>query len=155
MAVMALGMALAGGVDFLPDTFLLKRNNKQLEDTIQAKVRADQFDTTNNQHLSFIAQTQLALRVLGFYNGRIDGVWGRASAKAKVAFESDPKFAPCTPNGGAPFDLSMPLPACLFYDAKSCVIRVRQDHDPVDHDDQDDQDDHDDPNQTMIGFGDK
>lgn len=65
---------------------------------------------TNKQQLT---QQQLVLKHLGFYYGKIDGIWGPASIEAKRMFEQDKRFKPGYPNGGLPFAEIVDLPKGL------------------------------------------
>lgn len=149
IAVMALGIALAGGVDLLPDSFLLKGSNKNLSDKILSKVdgkiqRQDHVDVSN------IVQTQVILKSLGYYQGKIDGNWGRKTINAKLAFEQSSDFSPCIPNGGLPFDLSCDLPANIEYDPerKSIFLKEMPNVVPLNFSENT-------PNTDIVGFGDK
>ena len=56
-----------------------------------------------------IVRQQQVLAHLGYYKGRIDGIWGPGTIKAKKEFESM-GFAPGVPNGGLPFASRGPYP---------------------------------------------
>ncbi len=56
-----------------------------------------------------IIRQQQVLAHLGYYKGRIDGIWGPKCIAAKKEFESM-GFAPGLPNGGLPFAARGPYP---------------------------------------------
>lgn len=58
-----------------------------------------------------LRRQQQVLKHLGYYSGKIDGIWGPATIEAKRNFESDKKFKPSYPNGGLPFAETHDLPA--------------------------------------------
>ena len=60
-----------------------------------------------------IVRQQQVLAHLGYYKGRIDGIWGPGTIKAKKEFESM-GFAPGVPNGGLPFASRGPYPKGIF-----------------------------------------
>ena len=60
-----------------------------------------------------IVRQQQVLAHLGYYKGRIDGIWGPGTIKAKKEFEAM-GFAPGVPNGGLPFASRGPYPKGIF-----------------------------------------
>lgn len=62
-----------------------------------------------------IVRQQQVLAHLGFYKGRIDGIWGPSTIAAKKAYEGQ-GFAPGIPNGGLPFQFPAKLPRGLRYE---------------------------------------
>jgi len=62
------------------------------------------------KHEALVRQQQI-LKALGYYSGKIDGIWGPASIKAMQKFESLPEFLPGHPHNGMPFHDSGPYPA--------------------------------------------
>lgn len=62
---------------------------------------------TNPEQLK---RQQLILKVLGYYSGKLDGIWGPQSIKAKQCFEADPSYVPGNPNNGLPFTNVPPYP---------------------------------------------
>ena len=60
-----------------------------------------------------IVRQQQVLAHLGYYKGRIDGIWGPGTIKAKKEFEAM-GFAPGVPNGGLPFASRGPYPKSIF-----------------------------------------
>lgn len=64
------------------------------------------------QNTQIIRQQQV-LAHLGYYKGRIDGIWGPSTIKAKKEFEAI-GFAPGVPNGGLPFAARGPYPKGVF-----------------------------------------
>ena len=63
-----------------------------------------------------LQRQQLIMQALGFYFGKIDGVWGPRSIEAKKRFEADPTFRPGIPANGMPFGDRPPYPAGVTYD---------------------------------------
>ena len=57
-----------------------------------------------------LKRQQLIMQCLGFYNGKIDGIWGPKSIDAKKRFESSPKYLPALPANGMPFAARAPFP---------------------------------------------
>lgn len=70
-----------------------------------------------------LKQQQAVLAVLGFYRGAIDGIWSAESISAKRQYEASGKFTGGIPNQGLPFDPSAPLPAPLYRDPRSGLVR--------------------------------
>ena len=64
------------------------------------------------QNAQLVRQQQV-LAHLGYYKGRIDGIWGPGTIKAKKEFESM-RFAPGVSNGGLPFTSRGPYPKGIF-----------------------------------------
>lgn len=64
------------------------------------------------QNAQIVRQQQI-LAHLGYYKGRIDGIWGPGTIKAKKEFEAM-GFAPGVPNGGLPFASRGPYPKGIF-----------------------------------------
>lgn len=62
-----------------------------------------------------IAHQQAILKHLGFYKGKVDGIWGAATITAKREFEFKREFSPAIPNNGLPFGLSDRLPKGMNY----------------------------------------
>jgi hypothetical protein len=60
-----------------------------------------------------LKRQQEILKVLGYYTGKCDGVWGPASIQAKKQFEACRNFLPGRPTFGMPFDNS-PLPKGIY-----------------------------------------
>lgn len=58
-----------------------------------------------------LERQQQILKALGFYHGKIDGIWGPKSIDAKKKFEASPSFPPGIPNNGMPFRDNGPYPA--------------------------------------------
>lgn len=53
---------------------------------------------------------QAILTKYGFYRGKIDGIWGPSTIRAKKDFEADATFRPGFPNNGMPFSDRGPYP---------------------------------------------
>lgn len=62
-----------------------------------------------------IKAQQMVLAHLGFYKGKIDGIWSTKSITAKREFEAG-NFDPCVPNGGFPFEKRGSLPMGLYWE---------------------------------------
>lgn len=60
-----------------------------------------------------LKRQQEILKALGFYHGKLDGIWGPKSIQAKKKFEGDPKFVPGIPNNGLPFASKGPYPSLI------------------------------------------
>lgn len=63
-----------------------------------------------NQFKTVIARQQQILTYLGYYSGKIDGIWGPKCIEAKKQFENLRAFVPGLPNGGLPFADQPPYP---------------------------------------------
>lgn len=61
--------------------------------------------------LKQLKRQQQLLNALGYYHGKIDGIWGPKSIAAKREFESSRDFVPGIPNNGMPFQERPPYPA--------------------------------------------
>jgi len=57
-----------------------------------------------------LQRQQMVMHVLGFYDGKLDGIWGPKSIEAKKRFEASPKFMPAIPANGMPFAGRAPFP---------------------------------------------
>ena len=73
---------------------------------------------TQPEHLK---RQQAILKKHGFYNGKIDGIWGPSSIAAKKAFEASPDFKPGYPNNGMPFKGTGPYPKGIRVGAKGML----------------------------------
>lgn len=58
---------------------------------------------------------QVVLKHLGFYKGKIDGIWSESTIAAKRNYEFKIEFSPAIPNNGLPFGLNDRLPANLVF----------------------------------------
>lgn len=67
-------------------------------------------------NVNALARQQMVLTALGYYSGKLDGIWSAKCISAKRDFECSGKFSPALPNRGLPFDPSKPLPNGLFLD---------------------------------------
>lgn len=63
-----------------------------------------------------LIRQQEIMKVLGFYHGEIEGVWGPKSIDAKKKFEASPTFSPGIPKNGMPFADHGPYPANITLD---------------------------------------
>lgn len=63
-----------------------------------------------------LQRQQIILAHLGYYRGKLDGIWGPETIKAKQDFETSGKFAPGLPNRGLPFVNTNSLPKGMFAD---------------------------------------
>lgn len=61
---------------------------------------------------------QLVLAFLGFYGGKIDGIWSDATISAMKKFEMDDRFLPAVPTIGMPFKVNCRLPKGMYWDKK-------------------------------------
>ncbi len=66
-----------------------------------------------------LARQQLIMKHLGFYNGKIDGVWSRTSIKAKREWEYSSAFKPAYPNRGLPLNPIQKLPRGVMLDPRN------------------------------------
>lgn len=66
-----------------------------------------------------LERQQLIMKHLGFYNGKLDGVWSRTSIKAKRDWEFSAKFKPAYPNRGLPLNPLQKLPSGVMIDPKN------------------------------------
>ena len=71
---------------------------------------------TGNEQL---ARQQEIMKLLGYYNGLVDGVWGPATVEAKKKWELSDKFAPGLPNMGLPLANRGPYPKGIYLDKSS------------------------------------
>lgn len=58
---------------------------------------------------------QAVLKHLGFYKGKLDGIWSAGSIEAKKKFEYTREFSPAIPTNGLPFGTAERLPKGLFF----------------------------------------
>lgn len=65
---------------------------------------------------------QAVLKHLGFYKGKVDGIWSKGSIDAKKKFEFTREFSPCIPTNGLPFGTSERLPKNLFFKREGNLI---------------------------------
>ena len=63
-----------------------------------------------------LQRQQVILAFLGYYEGKLDGIWGKDSINAKKDFEVSGKFAPGLPNRGLPFVNTDSMPKGVFSD---------------------------------------
>lgn len=49
LAIVSIGVAIASSIDILPDNWILRKNNKQIEDTVQNKVQQNVQDVIRQQ----------------------------------------------------------------------------------------------------------
>ena len=68
-----------------------------------------------------LKRQQAIMKKFGFYNGKIDGIWGPSSIAAKKAFEASPDFKPGYPNNGMPFKGTGPYPKGIRVGAKGML----------------------------------
>lgn len=73
-----------------------------------------------------IKRQQMIMRVLGFYTGKIDGIWAQKCIEAKRAWELSGKFNPANPNNGLPFADTDPLPTGMRFDRVSRMFTHRE-----------------------------
>jgi len=65
---------------------------------------------------------QAVLKHLGFYKGKVDGIWSKGSIDAKKKFEFTREFSPCIPTNGLPFGTNDRLPKNLFFKREGNLI---------------------------------
>jgi len=55
---------------------------------------------------------QIVLKHLGYYSGKLDGIWSAKCRAGKCSFENNPVYVPGLPNRGLPFTIEYlhPLP---------------------------------------------
>lgn len=64
-----------------------------------------------------LRRQQAVMQHLGFYYGKLDGIWGPESIAAKKQFEFDKSFKPAFPTNGLPFAETSQLPSKLEWQA--------------------------------------
>lgn len=69
-----------------------------------------------------LLRQQMILRFLGYYKGKLDGIWAGMTIEAKKAFERDKKFAPAFPNNGLPFADKDTYPKGIGYDRATRLL---------------------------------
>lgn len=57
-----------------------------------------------------LERQQLIMRLKGFYNGKLDGIWGPKSIAAKQKWEADTSYLPAIPTNGFPLGNRGPYP---------------------------------------------
>ena len=57
-----------------------------------------------------LERQQLIMRLKGYYNGKLDGIWGPKTIAAKQKWEMDPSYVPAIPNNGLPLGDRGPYP---------------------------------------------
>jgi hypothetical protein len=67
--------------------------------------------TTYQNKPEQLKRQQEILKVLGFYKGKLDGIWGPKSIAAMKDFEASAAFKPCIPNHGMPLSYEGRLPS--------------------------------------------
>lgn len=66
-----------------------------------------------------LLRQQLIMKHLGFYKGKLDGVWSRTSIKAKCEWEFSQLFKPAYPNRGLPLNPLQKMPRGVIIDPKN------------------------------------
>lgn len=66
-----------------------------------------------------LLRQQLIMKHLGFYKGKLDGVWSRTSIKAKCEWEFSKLFKPAYPNRGLPLNPVQKMPQGVTIDHKN------------------------------------
>lgn len=69
-----------------------------------------------------IRAQQEIMKAFGFYNGKLDGVWGPMTVEAKKKWELSGKFAPGLPNFGLPLSNRGPYPRGVYLDKDSGLL---------------------------------
>lgn len=70
-----------------------------------------------------LERQQEILKLLGFYQGKVDGIWGPRSIDAKKKFEASNSFAPGIPKNGMPFADFGPYPANITIDHATNMLQ--------------------------------
>ena len=70
---------------------------------------------------------QRLMQAEGFYNGKIDGIWGPKTIAAKVKWERSGRYAPAIPNNGFPLSDRGPLPSGVFRKPDGTLTSVKMD----------------------------
>ena len=73
--------------------------------------------TSKDAYIFAYARQQQILTHLGYYSGKIDGIWGPKTIEAKKAFETSGHFKPGIPSSGSPFSFTPPFPHTLTLDS--------------------------------------
>src|SRR5574343_1863322 len=73
-----------------------------------------------------ITRQQEIMQALGFYTGKIDGIWGPKTIEAKKKWELSGKFSPGLPNMGLPLADRGPYPKGVFLDKASGLLTCAQ-----------------------------
>lgn len=69
-----------------------------------------------------IRHQQAILKVLEFYTGPIDGIWGPDTIEAKTRYEYDPSYEPALPSNGMPLSSSGPYPKNVYATQKGFTL---------------------------------
>lgn len=69
-----------------------------------------------------LIRQQEIMRVLGYYKGLPDGIWGPDTVEAKKKWELSGKFAPGLPNFGLPLANKGPWPRGVYMDKASGLL---------------------------------
>ena len=70
---------------------------------------------------------QRLMQAEGFYNGKIDGIWGPKTIAAKVKWERSGRYAPAIPNNGFPLSDRGPLPSGVFRKPDGTLTSMKMD----------------------------
>lgn len=73
-----------------------------------------------------LARQQEIMQSLGYYNGKIDGIWGPKTIEAKIKWEMSGKFNPALPNNGLPFGDKGPFPRGVYREPKTGLLSCPQ-----------------------------
>jgi hypothetical protein len=70
---------------------------------------------------------QRLMQAEGFYNGKIDGIWGPKTIAAKVKWERSGRYSPAIPNNGFPLSDRGPFPSGVFRKADGSLTSAKLD----------------------------
>ena len=74
-----------------------------------------------------LEQQQRLLASLGFYSGKLDGIWGPSSIAAKKRYEASESFIPGVPSSGLPFASRPPYPVGISVGPKGLLTHPAMD----------------------------
>ena len=69
---------------------------------------------------------QKVMQLEGFYQGKLDGIWGPKTIAAKVKWERSGRFSPAIPNNGFPLSDRGPFPPGIFRNADGTLSSVKE-----------------------------
>lgn len=69
---------------------------------------------------------QKVMQIEGFYQGKLDGIWGPKTIAAKVKWERSGRFSPAIPNNGFPLSDRGPFPLGVFRNVDGTLTSVKE-----------------------------
>lgn len=69
---------------------------------------------------------QKIMQLEGFYQGKLDGIWGPKTIAAKLKWERSGRFSPAIPNNGFPLSDRGPFPPGVFRNADGTLASVKE-----------------------------